>query len=121
MLRILFVAFFVCTFLLTPLALEPRPFSVISPIGFASLVLIFTVVALDIVALLILGRNPRTAGLLAAIGPFLYIGPLIGDQVGLFASIRPPLRITIFEVIAFLTQLVILFFAVRFRSAAAKA
>jgi hypothetical protein len=120
MLRILFVAFFVCTFLLTPLALEPRPFSVISPIGFASLALIFTVVALDIVALLILNRNPRTAGLLAAVGPFLYIGPLIGDQVGLFASVRPPLRITTFEVIAFLTQLAILFFAVRLRGAGAK-
>ena len=121
MLRILFVAFFVWTFLLTPLALEPRPFSVISPIGFASLALIFTVVVLDIVAFLMLGRNPRTAGLLAAMGPFLYVGPLIGDQGGLFASVRPPLRITIFEVIAFVTQLAILFFAVRLRSAGATA
>lgn len=62
------------------------------------------------------------ASLVAAIGPFLFVGPFIGETILAFlASVRPPLQVTILEVIAFLTQLAILFFAVRLRRAAAKA
>ena len=119
--RILIAAHLAWTFMLTPAALEPRPFSVISPLGWFSLVLIFTVVGLDIVAFILVRRNPRTAGLLAAIGPFLFVGPFIGDQAGLFASVRAPFEITVFEAVAFVTQLAILYVALGLRQEATAA
>ena len=105
------------TFLLTPVALEPRPFSAITAIGYLSLVLIFTVVALDIAAFMFVGRNPRRASSLGAAGPFLFVGPFIGDQLGLFATTRPPTQITALEIAAFTTQLALLYTAVRLRRA----
>ena len=119
--RVLIAIHVVWTFLLTPAALEPRPFSSISPIGWLSLVLIFTTVGLDIAAFAIVGRNPARAGLLAAIGPFLFVGPFIGDQIGLFASLRPPTQVTLLEVAAFATQLAILAVALRLRREAVTA
>jgi hypothetical protein len=121
MLRILIAVHLVWTALLTPAALEPRPFSSISPIGWISLALIFTTVGLDIVAFVIVRRNPRLAGLLAAIGPFLFVGPFLGDQLGLFASLPAPARITLLEVLAFLTQLAILYVAIGLRRESATA
>ncbi len=117
-LRGLIVMHLVWTFLLTPLALEPRSFDVITPIGYASLVLIFSVVALDIVALAIAGRNPRLAGLIAAVGPFLLVGPVIADQVGLFATVPPPAVITALEFLALATQIAIFFVALQLRRGA---
>jgi hypothetical protein len=114
-LRLLIGAHLVWTFLLTPAALETRPFSTITPIGWLSLVLIFTTVALDIAAFALVGRNPRLAGSLAAIGPFLFVGPFLGDQVGLFSSLRAPTTVTALELVAFVTQLAILYVAVRLR------
>jgi hypothetical protein len=118
-LRLLIGVHLVWTVLLTPAALETRPFSSISPIGWISLVLIFTTVGLDIAAFLLARRNPRAAGLLAAIGPFLFIGPFIGDQVGLFSSLKAPAQITVVEVLALLTQAAILYVALRLRREAA--
>jgi hypothetical protein len=87
----------------------------INPIGWLSLALIFTTVGLDIVAFALAGSRPRTAALLAAIGPFLFVGPFIGDQLGLFATIPAPTVISILELLAFLTQLAILYVALRLR------
>src|SRR5260221_13608482 len=112
-LRGLIVLHLIWTFLLTPLGLEPRPFVSITPIGWLSLVLIFTVVGLDIAALVLVGRRPRTAFLLAAVGPFLFIGPVIGDQIGLFATLPAPSQITVLELLAVATQIAILYVAVR--------
>ncbi|HEY8868493.1 MAG TPA: hypothetical protein VIM30_03790 [Candidatus Limnocylindrales bacterium] len=114
-LRILIAAHLSWTFLLTPVALEPRPFSSITPIGWGSLALIFTTVTLDIVAFVLVSRNPRTAGSLAAIGTILFVGPFVGDQLGLFSSLRPPTQIVIVEVAALLTQLAIGYVALRLR------
>lgn len=66
-------------------------------------------------ALILARRHPRRAGLLAAIGPFLFVGPFLGDQLGVFASIRPLFQITVLEIAAMLTQIAILFVAVRLR------
>ena len=121
LLRLLIGVHLVWTVLLTPAALESRPFSSISPIGWFSLVLIFTTVGLDLAAFLLARRNPRTAGLLAAIGPFLFVGPFVGDQVGLFSSLKAPLQITVVEVLALLTQLAILYVALRLRREGAAA
>jgi hypothetical protein len=101
------------TFLLTPLALEPRPFSSINLLGYASLALIFTVVALDVAAFVLVDRRRAVAWRLAAVGPFLFVGPFIGDQLGYFASIAAPARITALEILAFGTQVAILFVALR--------
>jgi hypothetical protein len=118
-LRLLIGAHLVWTFLLTPAAFETRPFSTFTPIGYISLALIFTTVGLDIAAFIIVGRRPRIAGSMAAIGPFLFVGPFIGDQVGLFSTLRPPTAISVLEVVAFLTQLTILWVALRLRRSAA--
>jgi len=103
------------TVLLTPAVLETRPFSTITTVGWISLVLIFITVGLDIVAFLLAGRQPRLAGLLAAIGPFLFIGPFIGDRLGLFSSLKAPGPIVVVEVLALMTQLAILYVALRLR------
>jgi hypothetical protein len=114
----LIVAHLVWTVLLTPAAFETRPFSTFTLIGWVSLGLIFTTVALDIAAFVMVGRRPRIAGSLAAIGPFLFVGPFIGDQAGFFSSLRPPTAISVLEVAAFLTQLTILWVALRVRRSA---
>jgi hypothetical protein len=118
-LRILIGTHFVWTFLLTPAALETRPFSAITATGWVSLGLIFTTVALDIAAFVLAERDPRRAGLLAAIGPFLFVGPFIGDQLGYFASLPAPSAITVIEVLALATQVAILFVALRLRRGSA--
>ena len=117
MIRILIGLHLVWTFLLTPVALEPRPFSVINPIGWISLGLIFTTVALDIAAFVLIARNARLAAALAAIGAILFVAPYLGDLAGLFASVRAPFQIVAVETIAFVTQMAILFFALRLRRA----
>jgi uncharacterized membrane protein len=115
MIRILIGLHLIWTFLLTPVALEPRPFSVINPIGWLSLALIFTTVTLDIVAFVLVARNTRLAATLAAVGAVLFVGPYLGDLAGLFASQRAPFQIVVVETIAFVTQLGILYFALRLR------
>jgi hypothetical protein len=119
-LRVLILAHLVWTFLLTPVALEPRPFSSISPLGWLSLVLIFTTVALDVAAFGLVGRNPRQAALLAALGPVLFVGPYLGDLLGLFSSIRAPFQIVAMETIAFVTQLAIGYVALGIRRVAGR-
>ncbi len=114
-LRVLIAAHLIWTVLLTPAALETRPFSAITQLGWISLALIFTTVGLDIAAFVVAERKPRTAGLLAAIGPFLFVGPFLGDQAGLFATLPAPAPITVVEVVALATQVAILFVALRLR------
>ena len=103
------------TVLLTPAVLETRPFSTITQIGWISLALIFTTVGLDIVAFVLAGGRPRIAGLVAAVGPFLFVGPFIGDQLGLFSTLPAPGAIVVVEVLALATQLAILYVALRMR------
>jgi hypothetical protein len=43
------------------------------------------------------------------------VGPFIDDQLGYFATLAPPTRITVLEVLAFATQLAILFVSLRIR------
>jgi len=114
-LRLFIALHLVWTVLLTPAVLETRPFSTITQIGWISLVLIFTTVGLDIVAFFLAGGRPRIAGLLAAIGPFLFVGPFIGDQLGLFSTLPAPRSIVVVEVLALATQLAILYVGLRLR------
>jgi hypothetical protein len=112
-LRGLVLVHLVWTFLLTPIALEPRPFSSFGTLAFVSLALIFTTVTLDIIAFVIVRGRPRLAGTLVAIGALLFVPPFGVDQAGLFSTIPAPTQITILEVAALITQLAL--FVVGFR------
>lgn len=114
-LRGLVLVHLVWTFLLTPIALEPRPFSSFNLLGFLSLALIFTTVALDIVSFLIVRGRPRLAGTLVAIGALLFAPPFGVDQAGLFSTIPPPTQITILEGAALITQLALFVVGMRLR------
>jgi len=116
LLRLLIAAHMLWTVLLTPAAFETRPFSSFTTLGFISLVLIFTTVGLEITAFIIVGRRPRLAGLLASIGPFLFVGPFLVDRFGLFSSYPAPAVIALLEVIALATQITILLVARRLRA-----
>jgi hypothetical protein len=117
-LRILIGFHFVWTILLTPIAFEPRPFSSFTTLGFLSLGLIFTTVALDVVAFILANRRPIAAGSAAAIGAVLFIPAFVVDQLGYFSSEKAPTIITVLEIAALLTQLAILYVALRLRRAA---
>ena len=114
-LRILVGVHLVWTFLLTPLALEPRPFSSFTPLAFVSLAMIFTTVTLDVVAFAIVGTRTRLAAALVAIGALLFVPPFIVDQLGLFSTIPAPTQITILEIAALATQLALLYVGMRLR------
>ena len=114
-LRILVGVHLVWTVLLTPLALEPRPFSSFTPLAFVSLAMIFTTVTLDVVAFVIVGTRTRTAATLVAIGGLLFVPPFIVDQLGLFSTIPAPTQITILEIAALATQLALLYLGMRLR------
>lgn len=101
------------TILLTPAGFETRPVAAIHPLGLAVLLLIFVAVALNVAALALLVRRPRTAAMLAAFGPFLFLPALLVDQTGNFSRYGPPLRITAVEYVQFLIELLVLFFAAR--------
>ena len=114
-LRILVGVHLVWTVLLTPLALEPRPFSSFTPLAFVSLAMIFTTVTLDVVAFAIVGTRTRLAAALVAIGAVLFVPPFIVDQLGLFSTIPAPTQITILEIAALATQLALLYVGMRLR------
>jgi len=114
-LRSLVIVHLAWTFLLTPLALEPRPFSSFSPLAFVSLALIFTTVALDVIAFVIVRGRPRLAGTLVAIGALLFAPPFGVDQAGLFSTIPAPTQITILEGAALITQILLFVVGMRLR------
>jgi hypothetical protein len=114
-LRVLIAVHFVWTFLLTPIAFEPRPFSSFTTLGFVSLGLIFTTVALDIGAFALAARRSVAAGTAAAIGALLFVPAFAVDQLGYFSSQAAPAQITVLELAALLTQLTILFTGLQLR------
>ena len=120
-LRILVGVHLIWTVLLTPLALEPRPFSSFTPLAFVSLAMIFTTVMLDVVAFVIVSTRTRTAATLVAIGALLFVPPFIVDQLGLFSTIPAPTQITILEIAALATQLALLYVGIRLRAASSAA
>jgi hypothetical protein len=114
-LRILIGIHLVWTVLLTPIAFEPRPFSSFTTLGYVSLGLIFTTVALDIVAFVLANRRSVTAGTAAAIGALLFVPAFVVDQLGYFSSQAAPTQITILEIAALVTQLALLWAGLRLR------
>lgn len=114
-LRVALIVSFVLFFFLSPLGgLEPRPFAThpwfaaIHPIGFVFLTGVFAAMALNAAALAQLDQRPRRAAMCALVGPPLVAAALAADQLGWFASLPPPLPITIFEYALMAVELLVL-------------
>jgi hypothetical protein len=109
---VLLLGFF-CVFLLTPAGFETRPIPSIHPLGFVVLLGIFSTVALNALSLLLLNRRPRISAILVSIGSVLVVTGITIDQVGLFSTFAPPVRISIVEIVFVLLELGALVLAVR--------
>lgn len=86
--------------MLTPLGgLEPRSVANTTTIGLVTIVLFLAGVVLQLAALGMLFRRPRTAPVLALIGLVLYFPIFIADITGLWSSQPAPPAITYLSII----------------------
>jgi hypothetical protein len=96
----LLVVYVIADFLLTPLGgLETRPVSQVTTLGVATLGLLFTGLALNIICLVLLLRHHKRAPIFGIIGSLLYFPAAIADQTGMFSSLSPPTAITYVELV----------------------
>ena len=96
----LLAVYIVADFLLTPLGgLETRPVADVTSTGIATLGLLFTGLALNIICLVLILRHYRRAPIFGMIGSLLYFPAAIADQTGQFSSLTPPTGITYVELI----------------------
>ncbi len=96
----LIVVYIIADFLLTPLGgIETRDVSKVSSTGVATLGLLFTGLALNVICLTLLLRNYRRAPLFGVIGSLLYFPAPIAEATGQFSSLSPPTGIAVLEVI----------------------
>ena len=101
--------------LLTPLGFETRPATDLKTVGYIAIGTIFTALALDVAALVLLFRRVRLASSLAIVGSFLFFFPIIGDRTGAFFSLPIPPAINTLEYIFAPVLLVTLFLASKVR------
>jgi hypothetical protein len=110
----LVIIYVIADFLLTPLGgLETRPISQITSIGFATLALLFTGLALSILCLILTLQHNRRAPVDGIIGSMLYFPAAVADQTGLFSSLPPPAGITYVEVAEAVVAIGIIILGVR--------
>jgi hypothetical protein len=103
------VAYIVCDVLLTPPAhLETRNPSLVTGVGIASLALLFSGLALSIVALVLMFRGSGRAPIVAIIAAVLYFPAFLAEQTGHFSSLRAPAAIEFVEVVQAVIALVAL-------------
>jgi len=96
----LLIVYIIADFLLTPLGgLETRPVADVTSTGIATLGLLFTGLALNVICLVSILRHYRRAPIFGMIGSLLYFPAAIADQTGQFSSLTPPTGITYVEVI----------------------
>jgi hypothetical protein len=96
----LIVIYAISDFFLTPLGgLETRDVAKVSTTGLATLGLLFTGLALNIICLILLLRHYRRAPIFGIIGSFLYFPAPIAEATGQFSSLMPPTAIATLEVI----------------------
>jgi len=96
----LIVVYIIADFLLTPLGgIETRDVSKVSSTGVATLGLLFTGLALNVICLILLLRNYRRAPSFGVIGSLLYFPAPIAEATGQFSSLSPPTGIAVIEVI----------------------
>jgi len=105
----LLVVYIIADFLLTPLGgLETRPVSDVTTTGIATLGLLFTGLALNVICLVLILRHYKRAPILGVIGSLLYFPAAIADQTGQFSTLTPPTGITYVEVIEAIVAIAII-------------
>jgi hypothetical protein len=97
---LLLVVYVIADFLLTPLGgLETRPVANVTTTGVATLGLLFTGLALNVVCLVLILRRYKRAPIFGIVGSLLYFPAPITELTGQFSSLKPPLGIAYLEVI----------------------
>src|SRR5260370_3009101 len=93
-------AYIVCDVLLTPVAgFETRPVAKVTAVGFAVLGLLFSGLALAIVALVLtVRRSDRSPGF-AIVAAVLFLPAFIAEQTGNFSALHAPAAIERVEVV----------------------
>jgi len=105
----LLAIYVIADFLLTPLGgLETRPVADVTSTGIATLGLLFTGLALNVICLVSILRHYRRAPIFGMIGSLLYFPAAIADQTGQFSSLTPPTGITYVEVIEAIVAIAII-------------
>jgi hypothetical protein len=101
-LAVLLLIFVFCDFLISPVVFETRSAAIIgNPSSFRWLVLLFGGLILNVISLILLYFKPRIATLFAIVGSIAYLAVTIGDQLGMVTPLKPPIPVTIIEVVAF--------------------
>jgi len=113
-LAILLLVSLVLGVLLSPLGFETRAPAFLSNSSFLPwLGLGLSGLILTIVSLVLVFFKPRIASILATIGSIGSLALFLGDQAGLAAPVRPPLPITVLEIVTTVVIAAILFIAAR--------
>ena len=111
--RILALAFTImsiCGILFTPAGLETRPPSALRSYALIPLFLAGTI--LDFASLIRIFKKPRIAAITGIVAAIEYVFLAPGDQAQLFfVGVAVPVGITINEIIALITSIVVLLFA----------
>jgi len=107
------IAYILADILLTPAGFETRPLNGITTLGYATLVLIFIGLAMIVISLILLPRNPHRSSMLAIAGLILYFPALVTDRTGYFAAQASPDAITVVEIIQAIIAIMGLIFAGR--------
>ena len=114
LLAILLLVFLVLGVLLSPLGFETRAPAFLSNSSFLPwLGLGLSGLILTIVSLVLVFFKPRIASILATIGSIGSLALFLGDQAGLAAPVRPPLPITVLEIVTTVVIAAIFFIAAR--------
>ena len=105
----LLVLYVIADFLLTPLGgLETRPVSNVTTTGVATLGLLFTGLALNVICLILILRHYKRAPIFGIIGSLLYFPAPIAELTGQFSSLRPPAGIAYLEIIEAIVAIAII-------------
>jgi len=109
----LIVVYIIADLFLTPLGgIETRPVSEVTTTGVATLGLLFTGLALNVICLILTLRHYKRAPIFGVIGSLLHFPAPIAEATGQFSSLKPPLGIAYLEVIEAIIAIAIIFMGV---------
>ena len=109
-LAIAFAVMSICGVLFTPAGLETRPLSSLRSYALIPLFLAGTI--LDFASLILIFKKPRISAITGIVAAIEYVFLAPGDQAQLFfVGVAVPVGITINEIIALITSIVVLLFA----------
>ena len=109
-LAIAFAVMSICGVLFTPVGLETRPLSALVSYALVPLFLAGTI--LDFVSLILIFKKPRIAAITGIVAAIEYVFLAPGDQAKIFfVGVSVPVGITINEIVALVSSVVVLMFA----------